>query len=307
MAINYAHLVMLAEQGIVSAQDARALREALDGISLDSVREVLYDGTYEDLFFFIERLIDKACGEDIAGRLHTARSRNDMAMTMYRMRQREFIAARRRRRRWICARRSSRWPSGTPERSTARTPTRSRRSRRRSRTTCWRSSSSSSATRARLARRVRVDEPESARRLRDHRHRLPDRSPPDQRAARVQRPDRQHLRQHRDRRLPARKRVGDQRAARRSRPRRPGPAAVVHDGVRLPAAQRRLRAGQQHHAAEAQSGGARARARDRQQGRRPGAGDRHRPSTTRRSATSSTPRTICSRWWRRCSAMRRAW
>lgn len=93
MAINYAHLVMLAEQGIVSKDDARALRTALDGISLDRVREVLYDGTYEDLFFYIERLIDQSCGVDVAGRLHTARSRNDLAMTMYRMRQREFIAA----------------------------------------------------------------------------------------------------------------------------------------------------------------------------------------------------------------------
>ena len=92
MAINYAHLVMLAEQGIISAAEARALRGALDGISLDRVREVLYDGTYEDLFFYIERLIDKACGEDTAGRLHTARSRNDLAMTMYRMHQRASIA-----------------------------------------------------------------------------------------------------------------------------------------------------------------------------------------------------------------------
>jgi argininosuccinate lyase len=92
MAINYAHLVMLAEQGIISAADARALRGALDGISLEQVRAVRYDGTYEDLFFYIERLIDQACGVDVAGRLHTARSRNDLAMTMYRMRQREFIA-----------------------------------------------------------------------------------------------------------------------------------------------------------------------------------------------------------------------
>ncbi|MEO7157312.1 MAG: argininosuccinate lyase [Vicinamibacterales bacterium] len=91
MAANYAHLVMLAEQGIISATEARALRDALDGIALDRVREVRYDGTYEDLFFYIERLIDQACGVDVAGRLHTARSRNDLAMTMYRMRQREFI------------------------------------------------------------------------------------------------------------------------------------------------------------------------------------------------------------------------
>jgi argininosuccinate lyase len=93
MAINYAHLVMLTECGIVSREDARVLRAALDGISLETVREVSYDGTYEDLFFFIERLIKEAAGEDIAGRLHTARSRNDIDMTMYRIRQREFIAA----------------------------------------------------------------------------------------------------------------------------------------------------------------------------------------------------------------------
>lgn len=93
MAIHYAHLVMLTEQGIVTKEDARALRAALDGISLDSVRKVLYDGTYEDLFFYIERLIKQSCDEDVAGRLHTARSRNDIDMTMYRIRQREFIAA----------------------------------------------------------------------------------------------------------------------------------------------------------------------------------------------------------------------
>jgi len=93
MAINYAHLVMLAEQGIVSKSDAHAIREALDGVSLDDVRDVKYDGTYEDLFFYVERLIVQACGEDVAGRLHTARSRNDIDMTMYRMRQREFVLA----------------------------------------------------------------------------------------------------------------------------------------------------------------------------------------------------------------------
>jgi argininosuccinate lyase len=93
MAIHYAHLVMLVERGIVSAEDGHALRAALDGISLDSVRGAVYDGQCEDLFFYIERLIRQACGDDVAGRLHTARSRNDIDMTMYRMRQREFIAA----------------------------------------------------------------------------------------------------------------------------------------------------------------------------------------------------------------------
>src|SRR3954470_3664917 len=91
MAINYAHLVMLAEQGIVAAADAHAIREALDRVSQDDIRGVTYDGTYEDLFFYVERLVIEGCGDDIAGRLHTARSRNDIDMTMYRMRQRELV------------------------------------------------------------------------------------------------------------------------------------------------------------------------------------------------------------------------
>jgi argininosuccinate lyase len=91
LAIHYAHLVMLASQGIVSADDAHAVRMALDALSQTDLGNVHYDGTCEDLFFFVERLIVSRCGEDAAGRLHTARSRNDIDMTMYRMRQREFI------------------------------------------------------------------------------------------------------------------------------------------------------------------------------------------------------------------------
>jgi argininosuccinate lyase len=93
MAIHYAHLVMLAAQKIVSREDARAIRAALDGVSEDAVRATVYDGTYEDLFSYVERLIVEACGENVAGRLHTARSRNDIDMTMYRMRVREWILA----------------------------------------------------------------------------------------------------------------------------------------------------------------------------------------------------------------------
>ena len=40
MAINYAHLVMLADQKIVAPAEAAAIRQALDGISVDAVRKV---------------------------------------------------------------------------------------------------------------------------------------------------------------------------------------------------------------------------------------------------------------------------
>jgi argininosuccinate lyase len=92
VSIHYAHLVMLAERGIVTAADARAIREALDGVSQAQVRATPYDGSCEDLFFHVERLLVRSAGEDTAGRLHTARSRNDIDMTMYRMRQRECVA-----------------------------------------------------------------------------------------------------------------------------------------------------------------------------------------------------------------------
>ena len=91
MRIHYAHLVMLTECGIIPRQQAHAVRDALDGISTTDIRQAAYDGSSEDLFFFVERLIVQAGGEEAAGRLHTARSRNDIDMTMYRMQQREML------------------------------------------------------------------------------------------------------------------------------------------------------------------------------------------------------------------------
>ena len=84
-AIHKAHLTMLTECGIVSEDDAQKIHAALDGIDRDAIRRAAYDGSSEDLFFFVNRLLVDACGLDVAGRLHTARSRNDIDMTMYRM------------------------------------------------------------------------------------------------------------------------------------------------------------------------------------------------------------------------------
>jgi argininosuccinate lyase len=91
LAIHYAHLIMLRERDIVSEADARTLRAALDSIELADVKAAPYDGVCEDLYFYIDRILVRACGDTVAGRLHTARSRNDIDMTMYRMCQREFI------------------------------------------------------------------------------------------------------------------------------------------------------------------------------------------------------------------------
>ncbi len=83
--IHYAHTRMLAAQGILTARrKSRRLRHALDGLDRKAIAAARYDGSYEDLFFFIENLLEESCGA-LAGKMHTARSRNDIAITLYRM------------------------------------------------------------------------------------------------------------------------------------------------------------------------------------------------------------------------------
>jgi argininosuccinate lyase len=93
MALHEGHLAMLSAREIVSRADAQRLRDALRAIDLDALRASRYSGSSEDLFFHIDGLIAAGAGAEVAGRLHTARSRNDMAMTMYRMRLREYVLA----------------------------------------------------------------------------------------------------------------------------------------------------------------------------------------------------------------------
>src|SRR5437899_3010879 len=44
-----------------------------------------HPGRCEDLFFYVQDLLVQMCGEDAAGKMHTARSRNDIDLTLYRM------------------------------------------------------------------------------------------------------------------------------------------------------------------------------------------------------------------------------
>jgi argininosuccinate lyase len=89
--IHRAHLAMLAEQGILPSADAQALLAALNGLDLEQLRAAPFDGSCEDVFFYVEQQIASRCDPDVAGRLHTARSRNDIAITLYRMETRREI------------------------------------------------------------------------------------------------------------------------------------------------------------------------------------------------------------------------
>jgi argininosuccinate lyase len=85
LAIQYAHTLMLAKQGILTGPEAARCLRALDALDLDAIRSASYDGTFEDLFFLMERALAQSCGPHLAGKMHTARSRNDIDLTMYRM------------------------------------------------------------------------------------------------------------------------------------------------------------------------------------------------------------------------------
>lgn len=85
--IDYAHAVMLGEQGIITQEEQKKILKALRNINLEEVRRAEYDGTFEDLFYYLQRELTKNCDGDVdtAGKLHTARSRNDIDVTLYRL------------------------------------------------------------------------------------------------------------------------------------------------------------------------------------------------------------------------------
>src|SRR5947199_4072797 len=69
--IEYAHTLMLARQGIMPEIEASRCIRALDALDLAEIRSAEYDGTFEDLFFYLERKFAASCGEEIAGKMHT--------------------------------------------------------------------------------------------------------------------------------------------------------------------------------------------------------------------------------------------
>lgn len=89
--VGRAHVVMLAEQDIVSEGDAADILEALDEVE-DEGFNSLPDG-YEDVHPAIEDAVISRVGEDVGGQLHTARSRNDEVATCIRMKLREHLLA----------------------------------------------------------------------------------------------------------------------------------------------------------------------------------------------------------------------
>jgi argininosuccinate lyase len=94
MAIHHAHGMMLAERDLLNAEELRAilgaLRDATDGLDPATL---VYTGEHEDFFFWLESRMRAQLGPDLAGRLHTGRSRNDIDHTIFKMSLRTRLLA----------------------------------------------------------------------------------------------------------------------------------------------------------------------------------------------------------------------
>jgi argininosuccinate lyase len=80
-----AHVAMLGREGIVSAENAKAISDGLDAVAADyEAHGVAEDLALEDIHMQTEARLAEKIGP-AAGRLHTARSRNDQVATDFRL------------------------------------------------------------------------------------------------------------------------------------------------------------------------------------------------------------------------------
>lgn len=83
---NRAHCAMLCRTGIISRANLAAIEEALTKIERRHARgEFVLDPALEDVHINIERTVARIAGEEAAGVMHTARSRNDQTATDIRL------------------------------------------------------------------------------------------------------------------------------------------------------------------------------------------------------------------------------
>jgi argininosuccinate lyase len=80
-----AHVRMLGEVGILSAEETRTIIAALDAVRAEfESSSFSFESTDEDIHTAIERRVTQIAGE-VGGRLHTGRSRNDQVATAVRL------------------------------------------------------------------------------------------------------------------------------------------------------------------------------------------------------------------------------
>jgi argininosuccinate lyase len=91
IAASKAHAAMLAKQGIISRHDAASIAQGLDTILSEMVAGTFsFSRALEDIHMNVESRLSELIGP-AAGRLHTARSRNDQVATDFRLWVRDTI------------------------------------------------------------------------------------------------------------------------------------------------------------------------------------------------------------------------
>jgi len=91
IAASKAHAAMLAKTGIITAQDARQIAQGLDTILAEiEAGKFTFKRALEDIHMNVESRLAELAGP-AAGRLHTARSRNDQVATDFRLWVRDAI------------------------------------------------------------------------------------------------------------------------------------------------------------------------------------------------------------------------
>jgi argininosuccinate lyase len=81
--VDKAHVVMLKEQGIIKESECSSILAGLEKIQNDGISAL--DTSYEDVHIALEARLIETVGEDIGGRMHSGRSRNDEVATCIRL------------------------------------------------------------------------------------------------------------------------------------------------------------------------------------------------------------------------------
>ena len=89
--LSFSHLLMLVRQGLLPREDGAVIARGLKELQARDYSRIPYNTAYEDMFFMIEKDLGDLVGIDLAGRLHTARSRNDMGLAEYRIGTRDAL------------------------------------------------------------------------------------------------------------------------------------------------------------------------------------------------------------------------
>ncbi len=88
LTVDHAHLVMLTEEGIITGEVCSLILSALDTIQDGGIAALPSE---EDVHAAIESKLIGMVGEDVGGRMHTGRSRNDEVATCLRLRLRDEL------------------------------------------------------------------------------------------------------------------------------------------------------------------------------------------------------------------------